>query len=90
MLNYSTLTIYVHPSDQGLGLHTYVCLAVINWLRDELLEQDGPDISGAFASIPFCSENGRSRSEHVMCVDDRVCSVVTRLNAVAYRSYLKQ
>lgn len=40
---------------QGLDLHTYVCLAVVTWMRDELLDQEGPDISGQFAQSVYGS-----------------------------------
>mmetsp|Transcript_40470 Transcript_40470/g.160601 ORF Transcript_40470/g.160601 Transcript_40470/m.160601 type:complete len:342 (-) Transcript_40470:438-1463(-) len=39
-------------SSEGLDLHTYVCLAVVTWMRDELLDQEGPDISESLQSLP--------------------------------------
>mmetsp|Transcript_8998 Transcript_8998/g.27045 ORF Transcript_8998/g.27045 Transcript_8998/m.27045 type:complete len:344 (+) Transcript_8998:48-1079(+) len=38
---------------EGLELHTYVCLAVLDWIRDQILEQEGQDIIGdATSQLP--------------------------------------
>eukprot|EP00871_Galdieria_phlegrea_P002098 jgi/Galph1/288/GphlegSOOS_G5093.1 len=39
-------------AEEGLGLHCYVCLAVIDMLQEELMELDGLELKGYLQNLP--------------------------------------